>query len=101
MDGIYVRLVIYLICQLISHVIGCKNRKSRSVYCSGQSFVSQIVSLVYCLSVLVSVKHTVLNKKAEIPLTLQRTLQPSCHNSITIKNSYDEKLHNTDQEMKL
>ena len=33
------------------------------VYCSGQSIVSQIVSLVYFLSVLVSVKHTVLNKR--------------------------------------
>ena len=47
--------------------LGCKTRKLigafRSVYCSGQSFVSQIVSLVYCLSVLVSVKHTVLNKR--------------------------------------
>ena len=30
---------------------------------SGQSIVSQIVSLVYCSSVLVSVKHTVLNKR--------------------------------------
>ena len=55
-------LVIDLIGQLNWHVIDCKTRKSqtvrrvkvdyafRSVYCSGQSFVSQIV----CLSVLVS-----------------------------------------------
>ena len=54
-------LVIDLIGQLNCHVTGCKTRKRRllsafqSVYCSLQSIVSQIVSSVYCVSVLVSV----------------------------------------------
>ena len=49
-------LVIFLIGQLNCHIIGCKTRKSRLVRLdpSIQSFASQIVSSVYCLSVSVS-----------------------------------------------
>ena len=45
-------LVIQLIGQLNCQFIGCKTRKKligsfRTVYCFGQSFVSQIISSVY------------------------------------------------------
>ena len=53
--NICMSMVFDLIGQLTCHVIGCKTGKNtfRSIYCFGQSFVGQIVSSVYCLSVLV------------------------------------------------
>ena len=52
-------LVIDLVGQLNCHVIDCEDLSKligafQSIYCSGRSFVSQLVSSVYCLSVLMS-----------------------------------------------
>ena len=52
-------LVIDLIGELNCHVIGCEDSRKvigafRSVYCSGRSFVSPIVSSAYCLFILTS-----------------------------------------------